>query len=105
MAQHPPGGPPPTRPIREALDQSATLLRLFERVQASNARFEAIRPALPAALRRHVQPGPLDEEGWALLAANGAVAAKLRQLLPRLLELLQEAGLETRAIRVRVLGG
>lgn len=104
MAQHPPGGPPPTRPIREALDASAPLLRLFERLQASNARFAAIRPALPPALRRHVQAGPLDEEGWALLAANAAVASKLRQMLPRFLELLQEAGLPTLAIRVRIVG-
>ena len=37
-----------------------------------------------AALMASVQPGPLDEDGWSLLVANAAVAAKLRHLLPRL---------------------
>ena len=43
----------------------------------SNARFETIRPALPSLLAAHVKPGPVDPEGWSLLAANGSVAAKL----------------------------
>ena len=52
MARTPPGGTPLTRPIREALEGSAPLARLVERVQASNQRYRVIEPALPPALRR-----------------------------------------------------
>ena len=42
-----------------------------------------VRPLLPAALARHVRPGPVDAEGWSLLAANAGVAAKLRHHVGR----------------------
>jgi hypothetical protein len=88
--------------LQQALQQSAPLVRLRELLQASNARFAAIRPALPSALAAHVRPGPIDETGWSLLAANASVAAKLRQLQPRLEELLREHGLPVGSIRVKV---
>jgi hypothetical protein len=71
-------------------------------MQESNARFAAIRPGLPPALAAHVKPGPVDDAGWSLLAANASVAAKLRQLQPRLEELLREKGWQVSAIRVKV---
>lgn len=45
---------------------------------------------------------PIDEDGWSLLAANAAVAAKLRHLLPRLEGLLAQAGLPGR-IRLKLM--
>ena len=98
--------PPPVTPdalrIEQALQQSAPLVRLRQLMQDSNARFAAIHPALPAAMAAHVKPGPVDETGWSLLAANASVAAKLRQLQPRLEELLRERGWQVSAIRVKV---
>lgn len=88
--------------IEQALQQSAPLARLQQLMQDSNARFAAIRPGLPAALVHHVKPGPVDDAGWSLLAANASVAAKLRQLQPRLEEILREAGWQVSAIRVKV---
>jgi len=88
--------------IEQALQQSAPLARLQGLLRDSNARFEAIRPGLPAALCPHVKPGPVDETGWSLLAANASVAAKLRQLQPRLEEMLRERGWQVSAIRVKV---
>ena len=88
--------------MSEALQRSAPLAVLRARLQDSADRFEAIRPALPGALARHVQPGPVDEEGWSLLAANAAVAAKLRQLKPRLEAVLRDQGWQVSAIRIRV---
>lgn len=89
-------------PVAEALRRSAPLTQLRARLQDSADRFEAIRSSLPGALARHVVPGPVDDEGWSLLAANAAVAAKLRQIKPRLESLLQEQGWQVSSIRIRV---
>ncbi len=88
--------------VSEALRRSAPLALLRARLQDSADRFEAIRAALPGALARHVRPGPVDEEGWSLLADNAAVAAKLRQVKPRLESLLREQGWQVSSIRIRV---
>lgn len=90
--------------IRAALDQSEPLLQLARRLQESNARFAAVQPVLPPALRAHVKAGPVDEQGWSLLAANAAVAAKLRHLCPLLQQTLEHAGFSARELRVKVLG-
>ena len=89
-------------PVAEALRRSTPLALLRARLQDSNDRFEAIRDSLPATLARHLAPGPVDEEGWTVLAANTAVAAKLRQLTPRLEAVLQGRGWQVSAIRIRV---
>jgi len=88
--------------LQQALQMSAPLARLRERIDESNARFDAIRSSLPAAMAAHVRPGPVDEQGWSLLAANAAVAAKLRQLQPRLEEVVRERGWTVSTIRVKV---
>ena len=88
--------------LTQALQLSAPLARLRQRVQESNERFEAIRPALPAAMAAHVKPGPVDEQGWSLLCANASVAAKLRQLQPRLEQIVRDHGWPVSTIRVKV---
>jgi len=93
---------PDSLPLSEALQRSAPLAQLRARLQDSADRFEAIRSALPSALARQVRPGPVDEEGWSLLVANAAVAAKLRQLKPRLEDLLREQGWQVSSIRIRI---
>jgi hypothetical protein len=91
--------------LQQALQRSEPLARLGQLLRDSSARFDAIRPCLPAALAPHVKPGPVDELGWSLLAANASVAAKLRQLQPRLEEVLRERGWQVSAIRVKVQSG
>jgi hypothetical protein len=93
---------PLAQPLSEALAANAALARLTERVRESNARYAAVLPDLPTPLRAHVKPGPVDEEGWSLLAANAAVAAKLRQLMPRLQARLREQGWPMTVIRIKV---
>jgi hypothetical protein len=88
--------------IGEALHGSAPLARLREALRDSGARFDAVRPAIPRTLLAHVKPGPVDSEGWSLLAANASVAAKLRQLAPRLEELLREGGWTVCNVRIKV---
>ena len=89
-------------PIADALRSSAALGRLAERMRQSNAAFEAVCPLLPHALAAQVRAGPIDEAGWSLLCPNAGVAAKLRQLVPRLEQHLHEKGVGVAAIRVKV---
>jgi hypothetical protein len=94
--------PDPT-PIAAALRAHEGLALLSQRLEASRRRLRLIAPALPGSLIASVQPGPLDEDGWSLLAANAAVAAKLRHLLPRLEALLAQAGLTPAVIRIKLI--
>lgn len=93
---------PDSLPIADALQRSAPLVHLRQRLQDSNARLAAIRDLLPAALAAQVKAGPVDEDSWSLLVANAAVAAKLRQLVPRLEERLRQRGWQSSSIRIRV---
>lgn len=93
---------PHTRPLAETLGSNATLGRLMERLHESEQRLQAVRQVLPPAMRMHVRSGVLDEEGWNLLVPNNAVAAKLRQCLPLIDQVLIEAGWARVALRVKV---
>lgn len=89
-------------PLARALDQNDSLAHLSRRLAQSNARFQAVCIHLPEGLQTHVRPGPIDEDGWSLLASNAAVAAKLRHLLPRLADTLHEQGWPVLPIRVHI---
>lgn len=102
MSPKPAPAVPNSLPIADALQRSAPLALLRERLRDSNARFDAIRPLLPPQVLAHLKPGPVDETGWTLLAANTAVAAKTRQLAPRLQQGLQDRGWQVSAIRIKV---
>jgi hypothetical protein len=93
---------PLSRPIADSLAADEGLSSLLARVRASQARLDALADVLPTSLRAHLRAGPLDEEGWTLLAANAAVASKLRHLLPMLAEALQAKGWQATSIRVKV---
>jgi hypothetical protein len=105
MVVHRPAVPPVTpdaRRLRDALAQSTPLAALLQRQRDSMARLACLQGALPEALAPHVRAGPLDDESWTLLAANGAVAAKLRQLQPRIEQALRASGWPVRALRIRI---
>ena len=101
----PPRLVPDPLPIGEALRLHEGLARLGWLMQESRRRLELVRPALPGALARFVQAGPLDEEGWTLLAANAAVAAKLRHLQPRLEQMLDAGHARPARVRVKIAKG
>ncbi len=93
---------PRPRPIADSLSGDDGLAGLLARVRASQARLDSLADVLPGQLRLHLRAGPLDDEGWTLLAANNAVAAKLRHLLPTIAEALVAKGWQATAIRVKV---
>ena len=86
----------------EAVQRSEPLARLKQRLRESAERYAVVVRELPGALAGEVRPGPVDEDGWSLLAASPAAAAKLRQLVPRLEARLGDAGLPTPKLRVKV---
>jgi hypothetical protein len=85
-----------------AIADCDSLSGLAARLRESSARLEAIAPLLTDGLAHELRPGPIDDEGWSLLASNAAVAAKLRHLLPRFTEALRLRGFRDLPIRVRV---
>jgi hypothetical protein len=93
---------PLAQPLAESLAGDGGLASLLARVRASQARLDALAEVLPGLLRQHLRAGPLDDEGWTILAANAAVASKLRHLLPTLAETLVAKGWQATSIRVKV---
>ncbi|MDL2338444.1 MAG: hypothetical protein QFE16_11435 [Pseudomonadota bacterium] len=93
---------PNALPISEALNRSHPLSQLRHRLAESSKRYEAVRACIPPLLVPHVAPGPVDEEGWSLIAANASVAAKLRHLQPRIEGRLLDAGFPARTVRIKV---
>jgi len=85
-----------------AIAASDSLTSLGARLRESQRRFEAIAPLLTGTLAQDLRPGPVDDEGWSLLASNAAVAAKLRHLLPRLSEELRSRSFRDLPIRIRL---
>lgn len=100
MSSSPPASP--SLKLATALDRSEPLALLLRRLQESRDHFETVAPLLPPGLRADVRPGPIEGACWTLLAAHNPAAAKLRQLLPRLLQCLQDGGWQGTSIKVRV---
>lgn len=103
MSRFPLPAVPDALPLTEALRQSAPLADLRRRLRESAQRLDTIRPCLPPGLSAHVQAGPVDADGWTLLAANAAVAAKLKQLRPRLEAALADPGSPAITVRIKVM--
>jgi hypothetical protein len=98
---HSPAVPLPVS-LDRAIAASDSLTSLAARLRESEQRLAAIAPLLPDTLAREVRPGPIDDEGWSVLVSNAAVAAKLRQLLPRLSDELRSRSFRDLPIRVRL---
>jgi hypothetical protein len=75
------------------------LLEHARELQRWQGEFEQI---VPPSLRPSCRVGQVDAGRLQLLADNGTVAAKLRQLAPTLLEALQSKGCPIREVWVRV---
>jgi hypothetical protein len=88
--------------LQQAADASPTLARLAQLARDSGERLEAVELLIPAPLRSAVRPGPIDGPVWCLLVDSNAAAAKLRQVVPALLNHLRDRGWEVNSIRLKV---
>jgi hypothetical protein len=91
--------------LADAIDRSAPLALLRQRLKDSSRRFAAIQSCLPDLLKPHVAPGPIDDEGWTLFAANASVAAKLRHLQPAIEARLADQGYAKAGVRIKARSG
>ena len=88
--------------VATALDRCESLGQLLQRLQQSREHYACVAPLLPPGLRQDVRAGPVDGDCWTLLAAHNPAAAKLRQMLPDLLQRLRDGGWQGTSIKVRV---
>ncbi len=88
--------------LEQALGAAPALSVLRERIRESRWCLDQVQHLIPATLRPHVRPGPLQEQEWCLLVASAAASTKLRQLLPALQRTLTERGAQVNAIRVKI---
>jgi Dna[CI] antecedent, DciA len=88
--------------LMQAVEAAPTLARLVSAAKQSQECLLAAGHLLPGALRSGVQAGPIDNGVWCLLAANSAVAAKLRQISPSIVSCVQAKGYMIASIRIKV---
>ena len=88
--------------FQQAAEDSPTLARLAQLARESGERLKAVELLIPAALRSAIRPGPIDGPTWCLLVDSNAAAAKLRQVIPDLLNLLRDRGWQITSIRLKV---
>ncbi|MCW5655003.1 DciA family protein [Hydrogenophaga sp.] len=88
--------------LEQAVGEAPTLSALRERIRESRWCLDQVQHLIPANLRPHVVPGPLQDREWCLLVASAAASTKLRQLLPALQKALVERGAQVNAIRIKV---
>ena len=83
-------------------EPASPLNRLALAAQRLNAISRIGETVAPIGLARSCRVGRLDDGVLTLLADNGAIASKIKQQLPSLLEKLQQRGSEITGIRVDV---
>lgn len=81
---------------------NADLKALSQQVSDLSALQKQCQEIVPIALKNQVQVGAIQQKCLTLFASNGAVAAKIKLLLPSLLSKLQKQGLAVTEIRVNV---
>lgn len=88
--------------VVQAVQRAPTLAGLALLADQSAQCLKTVAPLIPAGMRSGVQAGPFHDGQWCLLAANSAVAAKLRQLVPALAAHLRTHGQNVSEIRIKI---
>ena len=89
-------------PVLKAMSQAPGLAGLAQQAKHSADCLRLVTPLIPISMRSGVQAGPLEENQWCLIAANSAVAAKLRQLTPAIAAHLRTHGKNVQEIRIKI---
>jgi hypothetical protein len=84
------------------LSQTADHQRLFNHMEMLTMMQQVFMDIAPPQLAPHCALGRLSKGKLTIFARNGAIAAKLRQMMPSLLSKFQAKGYEVTAIRVAV---
>ena len=92
----------PARKIHEVLASTGELRALSAQAQRLAQLQQVLLEALPSPLDRSARVSTLRAGRLVVLADNAAVAAKLRQLAPRLLRLMQERENQVTGIQIGV---
>ena len=82
-----------------AVKDNAGLVALSAQAGSLTAMQTLWNSVAPDPLRRYTQAGAVKHKRLTVYAENGAVAAKIKMLLPSLLNKLQKQGLEVTSIR------
>lgn len=88
--------------VRSFLNSAPNLHRLLEEAQKLQALQTAWNNVAPRPLAASSAVGALHGKTLIVYTANGAVAGKLRQLVPSLLKKLHERGIEVTGIQIDV---
>ena len=99
--------PPSSRPaapqsVADVLGRTSAFAALRAGVAQMRALLDDLNTLLPDYLAHRVEPGFIKEGELPLFTAHSALAARLRQIEPRLLSELQARGWPVRSIRVRI---
>lgn len=92
----------PAHPAHSFLNAAPNLQALLQQAQKLLALQLAWNEVAPKPLAAASRVGALRQQTLIVYANNGAIAGKLRQLVPSLLEKIQKRGVEITAIRVDV---
>lgn len=92
----------PAHPAHSFLSAAPNLQALLQQAQKLLALQKAWNEVAPKPLAAASKVGAVRQQTLIVYANNGAVAGKLRQLVPSLLEKIQKRGFEVTAIRVDV---
>jgi hypothetical protein len=88
--------------LQQAAADSPTLAALAQLARESGERLQAVESLIPLSLRCAVRAGPIEGPAWCLLVDSSAAAAKLRQVIPALLNRLNDRGWQVTSIRLKV---
>jgi hypothetical protein len=91
----------PARKVAEILDDSPSLTALAALARCTAELQRVYLEAVPAELSKSSRVGWARAGVLSVAARNGAVAAKLRQLAPRILHRFRQQGHEFNAMRVK----
>jgi hypothetical protein len=90
------------RSVADCLDADNDLARLSAHAERLLKLQRIFERAAPAALAKHGRVANMKLGKVVIHAANSAVAAKIRQLTPRLTEVFRQTGVDVNEIQVKV---